>query len=211
MSEVEQGDVERRGVLIVVSAPSGGGKTTLVRAALAADPGLRLSVSCTTRPPRVGERDGEDYHFVSAEEFARRRDGGEFAEWAEVFNHAYATPRRPLDEAVSGGREMLLDVDIQGARAIHQAYPRDSVGVFVVPPSFAELEKRLRARGTDRDAEIARRLQRARIEVEAAREPGVYDYLIFNRDRDDAVAALRGIIAAERCRISRRCRGVELP
>lgn len=205
MSEArERSAPERRGVLIVVSAPSGGGKTTLVRAALEADPALRLSVSWTTRPPRVGERDGTDYHFVSAEEFARRRAAGEFAEWAEVFNHAYATPRRPLEEAIAAGYEMLLDVDIQGARRIHEEYPHDSVGVFVLPPSFAELEARLRARGTDRDAEVQRRLQRAREEVAAAREPGVYDYLIVNRDRDEAATALRGIITAERCRIARR-------
>jgi guanylate kinase len=200
----------RRGILIVVSAPSGGGKTTLVQAALAADPVLSLSISCTTRPPRVGERDGEDYHFVSAEEFARRRAAGEFAEWAEVFDHSYATPRAPLDDAIAQGREVLLDVDIQGARAIKSSYPDDAVGVFVVPPSFDALEARLRARGTDSDAQVARRLDRARLEVEAAREPGVYDYLIVNDDRERAAAVLRAIIAAERCRIARRRLGIEL-
>jgi guanylate kinase len=200
----------RRGILIVVSAPSGGGKTTLVRAALAADPALSLSVSATTRPPRIGERDGQDYHFVSADDFARRRAAGEFAEWAEVFDHAYATPRRPLDEAIAAGREVLLDVDIQGARAIKASYPDDAVGVFVAPPSFDALEARLRARGTDSDDQIARRLDRARLEVEAAREPGVYDYLIVNDDREKAAAFLRAVIAAERCRISRRRTGVAL-
>ena len=207
-----RGDAEpvRRGILIVVSAPSGGGKTTLVRAALEADADLSLSVSLTTRPPRAGERDGADYHFVSAEEFARRRQAGELAEWAEVFDHAYATPRAPLDDAIASGREVLLDVDIQGARAIKASYPHDAVGIFVVPPSFAELEARLRARGTDAEAQIARRLNRARLEVEAAREPGVYDYVIVNDDRERAAAALRAIIVAERCRIGRRHGGVAL-
>jgi guanylate kinase len=200
----------RRGILIVVSAPSGGGKTTLVRSALAADADLTLSVSCTTRPSRVGEKDGQDYHFVSAEEFARRRAAGEFAEWAEVFDHSYATPRAPLDEAIARGREVLLDVDIQGARAIKASYPDDAVGVFVVPPSFDALAARLRARGTDSDPQIKRRLERARLEVEAARELGVYDYLIVNDDRDRAAAELRAIVAAERCRLSRRRQRIDL-
>jgi guanylate kinase len=200
----------RRGILIVVSAPSGGGKTTLVSGALAADAALSLSVSCTTRKPRPNERDGKDYHFVSADEFARRREAGEFAEWAEVFDHAYATPRAPLDAAIDEGREILLDVDIVGARAIKRLYPEDAVLVFVMPPSSAELERRLRARGTDADAQILRRLARAREEVEAADEAGVYDYVVVNDDPKRATAALQAIIAAERCRISRRRDGVTL-
>ena len=199
----------RRGILIVVSAPSGGGTTTLVKAALAADPGLSLSVSCTTRKPRQGEIDGVDYFFVSDTEFAARRSRGEFAEWAEVFDHAYATPRAPLDAAIAAGRDVLLDVDIQGAKSIKQAYPDDAVGVFVVPPSLAELEHRLRARGTDGDAQIKRRLDRARAEISATREPGVYDYRIVNRDRAQAACELQAIIAAERCRL-RRVAAVEL-
>jgi len=204
------GEGARRGILVVVSAPSGGGKTTLVHGALAADAALSLSVSYTTRKPRPNERDGEDYYFVSAEEFARRRDAGELAEWAEVFDHAYATPRAPLDAAITEGREILLDVDIKGARAIKQMYPADAVLVFVVPPSFAELEGRLRARGTDGDAQILRRLARAREEVEAAREVGVYDYVVLNEDPKRATAALQAIISAERCRISRRRDGIDL-
>ncbi|MEW6267884.1 MAG: guanylate kinase [Thermodesulfobacteriota bacterium] len=194
----------RRGILFVVSAPSGGGKTTLVNAALAADPGLSLSVSYTTRPPRAGEESGRDYFFVDPGEFARLRDAGEFVEWAEVFDHAYATPRAPLDAAISAGRDVLLDVDIQGARSIKRAYPADAVGIFVVPPSFAVLEQRLRARGTDSDPQIKRRLARVREEINAAREPGVYDYLIVNRDRDRAEQDLLSIIAGERCRLGRR-------
>jgi guanylate kinase len=193
----------RRGMLIVVSAPSGGGKTTLVKAALAADAELSLSVSCTTRTPRAGEVDGVDYFFVDGADFAARRDRGEFAEWAEVFDHAYATPRAPLDAAIAAGRDVLLDVDIQGAKSIKKAYPDDAVGIFVVPPSLAELEQRLRARGTDEDAQIKRRLDRAREEIRATREPGVYDYRIVNHDREQAARDLQAIIAAERCRLHR--------
>lgn len=194
----------RRGILFVVSAPSGAGKTTLVKAALDADSGLSLSVSCTTRKPRDGEQDGRDYFFVDQAEFARRRDAGDFVEWAQVFDHFYATPRGPLDAAIGEGRDILLDVDIQGARAISKSYPADAVGIFVVPPSFAVLEQRLRTRGTDSDAQIKRRLDRVREELAAGRDTNVYDYLVVNEDRQRAARDLLAIIAAERCRIGRR-------
>ncbi|MBM4246447.1 MAG: guanylate kinase [Deltaproteobacteria bacterium] len=199
----------RRGILFVVSAPSGAGKTTLVKAALDADTGLSLSVSCTTRTPRTGEQDGRDYFFVDQAEFARRRDGGDFVEWAQVFDHFYATPRGPLDGAIAQGRDVLLDVDIQGARAITKTYPADAVGIFVVPPSFAVLEQRLRARGTDSIAQIKRRLDRVREELAAGRDTNVYDYLVVNEDRDRAVRDLLAVIGAERCRIG-RCAAVQL-
>lgn len=201
MTETQQ--ASRRGILFVVSAPSGGGKTTLVKAALAADDGLSLSVSLTTRQPRRGEVDGRDYHFVRPEEFDRRRADGEFAEWAEVFDHAYATPRSPLDEAIRAGHDVLLDVDIQGARSLKEIYGRDAVGIFVVPPSFAALESRLRARGTDSEDQIARRLRRVRVEMEAAAEAGIYDYRIVNEDRTEAARAIDAIVAAERLRLDR--------
>lgn len=193
----------RRGILLVVSAPSGGGKTTLVKSAMAAEPSLQLSVSCTTRKPRDGEVDGVDYRFVSQQSFREFLEEGEFVEWAEVFDHAYATPRTPLDAAIGEGRDILLDVDIQGARSLRKAYPKDAVGIFVMPPSAAVLETRLRARGTDDEAQIARRLARVREEVSAAREVGVYDYLIVNDDREKAAADLLSIIRAERCRQGR--------
>ena len=193
----------RRGILLVVSAPSGGGKTTLVKSAMAAEPSLQLSVSCTTRQPRDGEVDGVDYRFVSQARFREFLDQGEFVEWAEVFDHAYATPRTPLDAAIAEGRDILLDVDIQGARSLRKAYPKDAVGIFVMPPSAAALESRLRARGTDDESQIARRLARVREEVTAAREVGVYDYLIVNDDRERAAAELLSIIRAERCRQGR--------
>lgn len=193
----------RRGILFVVSAPSGGGKTTLVKAALEADPALSLSVSLTTRQPRAGEKDGQDYLFVSSEEFVRQRDAGDFAEWAEVFDHAYATPRAPLEDAIGAGRDVLLDVDIQGARALKSLYGVDAVGIFVVPPSFAALESRLRARGTDSEEQIARRLQRVRTEMNAAAESDVYDYRIINEDRDRAADEIRAVLTAERLRLMR--------
>jgi guanylate kinase len=161
---------KRRGILFVVSAPSGGGKTTLVKGALAADAELSLSVSLTTRQARAGEVDGEDYVFVTPEEFERRRDAGEFAEWAQVFDHSYATPRGPLDAAIAAGRDVLLDVDIQGARSLKKIYGGDAVGIFVLPPSLEALEKRLRARGTDGAEQVRRRLDRARTEVQTVRD-----------------------------------------
>lgn len=193
----------RRGILFVVTAPSGAGKTTLVKTALAAFADLSLSVSCTTRTRRVGEVDGRDYFFVDQGEFARRRDAGEFVEWAEVFDHAYATPRAPLDAAIAAGRDILLDVDIQGARSLKTAYPDDAVGIFVVPPSLEELATRLRARGTDSDDQVRRRLDRARVELAALSDLGVYDYRIVNRVLDEATAELSAIVTAERCRNSR--------
>ena len=193
----------RRGILLVVSAPSGGGKTTLVKSAMASDPALQLSVSCTTRQPREGEVDGVDYRFVSQATFRDFLAEGEFVESAEVFDHAYATPRSALDVAIAEGRDILLDVDIQGARSLKRAYPKDAVGIFVMPPSAAALESRLRARGTDDDAQIARRLARVREEITAAREVGVYDYLIVNDDREKAANELLSIIRAESCRQGR--------
>ncbi len=203
MSELREASDARRGVLFVVSAPSGAGKTTLVRSALERLPDLELSVSFTTRRPRVGEVDGRDYFFVEEGEFVRRLAAGEFVEWASVFDHSYATPRAPLDAAIAAGHDVLLDVDIQGARSIKAAYPRDAVGVFVVPPSLDELEVRLRARGTDGEEQVRRRLERARLELQALAEPGIYDYRVVNRERARAGEDLRSIILAERCRNDR--------
>ncbi|MFM7141811.1 MAG: guanylate kinase [Alphaproteobacteria bacterium] len=203
MSVLREASGDRRGVLFVVSAPSGAGKTTLVRSALERLPDLELSVSFTTRRPRVGEVDGRDYFFVEEGEFVRRLAAGEFVEWASVFDHSYATPRAPLDAAIAAGRDVLLAVDIQGARSIKTAYPRDAVGVFVVPPSLEELETRLRARGTDGEEQVRRRLDRARLELQALAEPGVYDYRVVNRLREPAAEELRSIVVAERCRNDR--------
>ncbi len=189
-----------RGIIFILSAPSGAGKTTIWRAALDRMPEIEFSVSLTTRNPRGGEVNGTDYHFVSEDEFIRRREGGELAEWAQVFDASYGTLKRPLDHAVAAGHDILLDIDIQGARQIRAAFPRDSVAVFVLPPTFDELAQRLRKRGTETDAAIARRLARSRDEARAYSE---YDYLIINRDIGDSVECFSSIVNAERSRVAR--------
>lgn len=190
----------RRGIVFILSAPSGAGKTTISRAALKAIGGLEASVSLTTRQPRSGEVGGVDYEFVNEEEFIRRRESGELAEWAQVFDACYGTPRTALDRAVAAGCDILLDIDIQGARQITQSYPRDAVSIFVLPPTFAVLEQRLRQRGTENEAAIAHRLQRASAEAQAYPE---YDYLIINADIDDSLAQLKAVVEAERLRVAR--------
>jgi guanylate kinase len=190
----------RRGIIFILSAPSGAGKTTISRAALKAIGGLEASVSLTTRPPRSGEVDGLDYHFVNEEEFKGRREAGELAEWARVFDACYGTPRAALERAVAAGRDILLDIDIQGARQIKRSYPRDAVTIFVLPPSFTELEERLRRRGTENEAAIAHRLRRASEEARAYPE---YDYLIINAAIEDSLAQLKAVVEAERLRVAR--------
>jgi guanylate kinase len=190
----------RRGVIFILSAPSGAGKTTIYRAALKAIAGLEFSISLTTRAPREDEADGIDYSFVSEEEFKRRQSSGELAEWARVFDSSYGTPRAPLDAAVTAGRDMLLDIDIQGARQIRALYPRDAVGIFVLPPTFGELEGRLRGRATEEESKLQRRLNKAREEAQAYLE---YDYLIVNAEVAKSVARLATIVNAERLKVSR--------
>jgi|SRR5579875_961636 len=190
----------RRGIVLILSAPSGAGKTTISRAAVGQIQGLVMSVSLTTRLPREGEQAGVDYEFVSLATFEQQRAEGQLAEWAQVFDACYGTPREPLERAVSGGHDILLDIDIQGARQLRERYPEDAVSVFVLPPSFADLERRLRGRGTEDDAAIRRRLERARAEAQAYSD---YDYLIINESVEDSLAALKAIIAAERLRIRR--------
>jgi guanylate kinase len=190
----------RRGIIFILSAPSGAGKTTIYRAALSAIAGLEFSVSLTTRAPREGEADGIDYNFVSEEEFKRRQSSGELAEWARVFESSYGTPRAPLDAAVASGRDILLDIDIQGARQIRATYPHDAVGIFVLPPTLDELAGRLRGRATEAEEKIQRRLTKAREEAEAYPE---YDYLIINAEIPKSVARLQTIVNAERLKVGR--------
>lgn len=190
----------RRGIIFILSAPSGAGKTTISRAALKAIEGLDASISLTTRAPRDNETDGLDYHFVSDEEFNRRLSGNELAEWARVFDASYGTPRAPLENAIVAGRDILLDIDIQGARQIRAHYLADAVTIFVLPPSFAELEGRLRRRGTEDEVAISRRLKRAREEASAYPE---YDYLIVNAEVNDSIARLEAIVNAERLKVGR--------
>ncbi len=190
----------RRGIIFILSAPSGAGKTTIYREALKRIAGLEFSVSLTTRAPREGEAEGIDYHFVSEEEFKRRKSSGELAESARVFESSYGTPRGPLDAAVTAGRDILLEIDIQGARQIRTIYPDDSVTVFVLTPTFADLEERLRGRGTEEESKIQNRLLEARSEAEAYPE---YDYLIVNSDLHDSIAQLQTIVNAERLKVGR--------
>jgi guanylate kinase len=189
----------RQGILFIVSAPSGAGKTTLAHRLFQEAPDLRPSISYTTRTPRPGEINGRDYHFVNEEQFIQMRTRGAFAEWAHVHEFFYGTPRAPVDEAVAQGRDLLLDIDVQGARQLKAIYP-EAVSIFVLPPSWRELERRLRGRGTDREEIITRRLQRAR---EEAREFSTYDYWIVNDNVERAVSILHAILTAERARVSR--------
>jgi guanylate kinase len=190
----------RRGIIFILSAPSGAGKTTIYRAALKAIKNLEFSISLTTRERRKSEAEGIDYSFVSEEEFNRRQSSGELAEWARVFESSYGTPRAPLDAAIASGRDILLDIDIQGAQQIRAKYPRDAVSIFVLPPTLEELAGRLRGRATEDESKIQHRLQKAREEAEAYPE---YDYLIVNAEIPRSVTQLETIVNAERLKVSR--------
>lgn len=191
--------IQRRGTLFVVSAPSGAGKTTLCREMRLRLNDLAYSVSVTTRAPRPGEIDGSDFRFVSEPAFRAMLDRGELAEWATVHTNLYGTPAAPLEAALRDGRDVLLDIDTQGAAQLRARYP-EAVLVFIVAPSMRELEQRLRERRSDGEPEISRRLARAREEVALWRR---YDYLIVNRDVKEAMEQLESIIQAERCRVAR--------
>ena len=196
----------RAGLLLVISSPSGAGKSSIARALLA-DPLLDLSVSATTRPPRVGERDGEDYHFVDDAEFGRLVAADHFIEWARVFRHQYGTPLAPLEERLASGHDVLFDIDWQGTQQLHAKRPDATVRVFILPPSMAELERRLRARRTDSDEVIAGRMARAAAEISHWAE---YDYVLVNDDFDRCLDQVRTILAAERLARHRRTDLVEL-
>jgi guanylate kinase len=192
---------QRRGLLIVLSSPSGAGKTTIARLLLDADREIAMSVSATTRPMRPGEKDGRDYHFVGEAEFQAMVEANEFAEYATVFDHRYGTPARPVREAIEEGRDILFDIDWQGASQLEERMAQDLVTIFLLPPSMGELERRLVARGTDRDSVIAERMRRAAGEIE---HWGEYDYVLINDDMDRCLADVRTIIAAERLRRNRQ-------
>lgn len=190
---------KRHGIIFILSAPSGAGKTTLYNGLGEIYPDIRLSVSCTTRARRRGEISGRDYRFITERQFDALKRRGEFAEWARVHDCFYGTPKKPLDRAIKAGRDIFLDIDVQGARKIKQAYP-EAVAVFVLPPSMAELKRRLSARGTDGKAIIERRLANARGEIG---EIINYDYYVLNREVGAAVKSLSAIVDAERARTSR--------
>lgn len=191
----------RRGILFVVSSPSGAGKSTISRMLLENDPGLTMSVSATTRPPRPGEENGKDYHFVDVPRFKEMVADSAFLEWAHVFGHRYGTPRAAVDAALSAGRDVLFDIDWQGAQQLYQRAGADVVRVFIFPPSMAELERRLRARGTDSEEVITGRMDRAAAEI--SHWDG-YDYVLVNDDVERCYADVATILAAERLKRSRQ-------
>ncbi len=190
----------RRGLLIVLSSPSGAGKTTISRLLLDADPAISMSVSATTRTMRAGEVEGEDYHFVDDGEFQRMVDAHDFAEYATVFDHRYGTPAAPVSAAIEAGRDILFDIDWQGTQQLHSAMGEDLVRIFILPPSMAELERRLCARGTDSDSVIAERMRRAAGEISHWAE---YDYVLINDDMERCLGEVRSIVAAERLKTRR--------
>lgn len=179
-----------RGRLYVIAAPSGAGKTSLLRALMQRRPGLEFSVSCTTRKPRTGERDGKDYHFIDREAFERLRATGEFIEHANVFGNLYGTRRSVVEAALAEGRDLILEIDWQGANQVREHLP-EAVQLFILPPSRAELEARLRKRGSDSDEAIARRLRESALEMSHWRD---FDYVIVNRSFDTALADIESIL-----------------
>ena len=191
--------VKRKGVIFIVSAPSGAGKTTLVKRLMKIIPAIRLSVSCTTRRTRPGEIPGQDYHFVGERKFELMRDRGDFAEWANVHGSFYGTPWRPLERHLRNGDDVLLDIDVVGCRKIKSRYS-NAVSIFLLPPSWRELERRLALRKTDGREMIRKRLKNAQREL---REIARYDYLIVNRKIREALDSLESIVLAEGLRVSR--------
>ena len=194
-------DVRRRGLMLVLSSPSGAGKSTIARNLLESDPSLELSVSVTTRPRRASEIDGVHYHFISRREFDGLRGSDALLEWAEVHGNFYGTPREPAEQAMAAGRDMLFDIDWQGAVQLNEKMRADIVSIFILPPSMRELKSRLKRRAEDSDATIETRLKNARVEIEHWRE---YDDVVVNDDLDRAFAAVRAIATAERLRRDRR-------
>jgi guanylate kinase len=192
--------VARRGLMLVLSSPSGAGKTTIARRLREEDNSVEMSISHTTRPRRNGEKDGKDYHFVDRETFTRMRDQGEFLEWAVVFDNYYGTTRKPVEDALAAGRDVLFDVDWQGAASLRDQAKNDVVTVFVLPPTAADLEQRLNERAQDSPEIVRRRMLGASNEIQHWDE---YDYVVINHDIGCSVEAVRAILAAERLRRTR--------
>ncbi len=193
--------LERRGVGLVVTAPSGAGKTTVTRKLIALEPALALSISVTTRRPRPGEREGVHYYYRDREAFCRLAEGGALLEWAEVYGQGYGTPRAAVEASFAAGRDVAFDIDWQGWRQLRRAMPDDMVGVFLLPPSASALRERLVGRAGDSEADIARRLAAADEDLSHWNE---YDYVLVNDDLEACVAALRSILAAARLARSRQ-------
>jgi guanylate kinase len=190
-------DIARRGIMLIVSSPSGAGKTTLTRNLLAEEEDVTLSISVTTRARRASEIDGVHYRFISQREFDRMREGDDLLEWAEVHGNFYGTPREPVEQALAAGKDVLFDIDWQGTQQLYKRMRDDVVSVFVLPPSAAELKSRLEHRAEDSDDVILRRLRNAAEEIPHWTE---YDYVLINRDLQKSFARLRAILTAERLR-----------
>ncbi len=194
-------NIARRGLMLVLSSPSGAGKTTLSRLLLRSDRKVELSISVTTPPKRRGEINGRDYHFIDGARFDQMIAGGELLEWAEVFGHRYCTPRQPVTKALQAGRDVLFDIDWQGTQQLQEQARTDLVSVFILPPTAKELERRLKRRAQDSTSVIGSRMAKAAGEMSHWPE---YDYVIVNRDKRQAYAELRAILAAERLKRERQ-------
>ncbi len=201
MSQIETLKSNRRGLMIVLSSPSGAGKTTLTRKLLSAHNDMSMSVSATTRKPRPGEVDGHDYYFVSKEKFSEMIHNEDFLEHAKVFDNFYGTPRAPVEDALMDGRDVIFDIDWQGAQQLEQAAVEDLVKIFILPPDMRALESRLRTRAQDSDDVIAKRMSKSESEISHWSE---YDYIIVNEDIDRALAELEAIVIAERMKRRRQ-------
>ncbi len=191
----------RRGLMVVLSSPSGAGKSTLTRRLLEENPNMVMSVSATTRKPRPGEREGVDYYFISKDAFRRMMDESEFLEWAKVFDNYYGTPMAPVEKALGEGKDVVFDIDWQGAQQLTQAAGDDLVKIFILPPSHRELERRLHTRAQDSDEVIAHRMAKSADEISHWAE---YDYIIVNDDLETAMDELRMIVGAERAKRHRQ-------
>jgi guanylate kinase len=193
--------LHRRGLMFILSSPSGAGKTTISRRLLTIEPDLVLSISATTRPMRPGETDGGDYHFVDRAVFDRMIAEGAFLEYAKVFDHQYGTPRAPVEQSLAGGRDVLFDIDWQGTQQLAQSARDDLVSIFILPPSIGALEQRLKTRAQDSADVVAKRMAKAADEMSHWAE---YDYIVVNEDLDASVARVRGILTAERLKRQRQ-------
>ncbi len=189
--------MKRKGIIFVISSPSGGGKTTICRKLRKEMPELNYSISVTSRRPRSGEKDGKDYFFISEEEFKKKIENSEFAEWAEIHGHRYGTPHKFLEEALRSGQDIILDIDVKGALQIKEKYKKACL-IFLLPPSLETLAARLKKRKTDDKKDIEKRLTRAREELAFLKK---YDYAVVNQNLSLAVEEVKAIITAERCRI----------
>jgi guanylate kinase len=193
--------IPRRGLCLVLAAPSGAGKSAITRALLAHDASLMLSISVTTRAPRPYESDGVHYHFRTQAEFDAMVESGNMLEWAGVFGRSYGSPRAPVEQALAAGRDVVFDIDWQGYRQVRERLPGDVVGLFIMPPSLVELEARLRRRASDSEAEIRRRMAVAEAEISHVRE---FDYVLVNHELDEAVAQAQAVLTASRLAMSRQ-------